>query len=141
MNIQSLSLHPDFCWLTEAYVRANAWYPVSHLVREENPRYMYHRMWGKLPCKSITEYRSGDIIIFNVYDEEMPYDRFRTISQQDIDDLFSGPPSNAPIKTKEEFIASLFETTRLLPVGVVVHQPGIVENLDSLEMSLLLAKI
>jgi len=95
-------------WLTEEYVRGNAWHPVPELLLEDGIH--HHRKWGAIPARSRNEFRAGDIIIFDEwnhnFDEHDRYesDRFYTVTERDIQDYLDCGRD-------------------LLPSGVVVHPP------------------
>lgn len=100
-------------WLTEKYIKKNSWYPVCDEWLQ-NYSYFLHfednRFFGKIPWKSRDEFKPGDIVIFNEFNEwddkgEYDTDRFYIISKGDIEEYKSGERD-------------------LLPVGVVVHPPN-----------------
>lgn len=105
-------LKEKYPWLTEKYIRENAWHPVvDEWLKDlpENGLSYTESPFGQVPCKSRDEFKPGDIIIFNEYDEwedEEDYqtDRFLLIEQEDIDQY-------------------LRKERELLPVGIVVHPP------------------
>jgi|GEM_PF-3024133 len=118
-------------WLTERYVRLNAWQPVCHWVPDDKPEFTEHREWGIIPCKSRTEFRAGDVILFDEYNEgedggEYWNNRFYRVSQEHIDKIFGGRPLNLGRRTttKRELIETIAMETTLLPVGVAVHPPA-----------------
>ena len=101
----------DAPWLTEQYVRENAFYPVccEELLRTPIPLRFKETQFGNIPIKHRDEFRPGDIIIFNEYNSwtengEYATDRFLRIHEEDIEDY-------------------LDEKRSMLPVGVVVHSP------------------
>ncbi len=128
-------------FLTEEYIRNHAWYPVDRFFLEEQPEFIDHRLWGRIPCKNRTEYRAGDIIVFVDYRTNELGDRYLIVSQQHIDEVFSGSPENR-IRTKEQLMRHLAEKTELLPVGVVVYPPSTnTIYIDRRDASLLLTRL
>ena len=106
-------LKEKYPWLTEKYVRENAWHPVVDEWLKDLPEdslFNTESPFGHVLCKSRDEFKPGDIIIFNHYDEwedeeeGWQTDRFLLIEQEDIDQY---------VRNERE----------LLPVGVVVHFP------------------
>lgn len=100
-------------WLTRDYVMKNAWYPVCDEWLQNSPKksqYNIESEFSRVPWRSRSEFKSGDIIIFNEYDEweedgEFYSDRFLIITEEDIREYHEG-------------------ARNLLPVGVVVHSPA-----------------
>lgn len=105
-------LKKRYPWLTEEYVRKNAWHPVVDEWLKDIPGgslFNTESQFGQVLCKGRDEFKPGDIIIFNEYDEwedEDGYqtDRFLLIEQEDIEQYQRGERD-------------------LLPVGIVVHLP------------------
>lgn len=108
-------MQEKFPWLTEDYVKKNAFHLEPFTIEEmekRKPLFLKHRQWGNIPCKSRDEIRVGDIIIFDEYEET---DRFLEVDYEMIQEYWQGKDN-------------------LLPVGVIVHPPGkklalLVENL------------
>jgi len=103
----------DAQWLNREYVKKNGWYPVcdEHLQNSPEEMRFENTSFGELPWKSRSEFREGDIIIFNEYEERAvdgkhETDRFIRIYEEDIKAYLKGERS-------------------LLPLGVVVHPPTI----------------
>ena len=91
-------------WLTAKYVANNGWYPVCDEWLQ-NPEASH----SPIPWKSRSEFRPGDIIIFDEYEErtlngKYDTDRFMVVGKEDIEEYERGERG-------------------LLPCGVVVHPP------------------
>jgi len=126
----SVPAYMNLPWLTERYVGLNAWLPVARWIPDDKPEFAEHSQWGIVPCKSRTEFRAGDIIVFDEYDDriengEYCSGRFYRVPQEHIDELFFGIPLNLKKRTKDELKMIIAKRTCLLPVGVVVHPPSI----------------
>lgn len=99
-------------WLTIEYIKKNGWYPVCDEWLQNHPsnfQFEDNKFFGKILWKSRDEFKPGDIVIFNEFDEwddEDGYntDRFLRIYKEDIE-------------------AYQYGKRDLLPVGVVVHPP------------------
>lgn len=107
-------MQEEFPWLTEDYVKKNAFHSEPFSVEEmekKKPFFLKHRQWGNIPCKSRDEIRVGDIIIFDEYEEKntgqenFETDRFSEVYDEMIQEYWQGKND-------------------LLPVGVIVHPPG-----------------
>lgn len=117
-------MQEKFPWLTEDYIKKNAFHSESFTIEEmekRKPFFMKSRYWGNIPCKSRDEITVGDIIIFDEYEEiNVGQDDFETDRFSEVD-----------YEMIQEYIRG---SNDLLPVGVVVHQPRkkfafLVENL------------
>jgi len=98
-------------WLTTEYVKNNGWYPEPDEVLEQIlPAFRFvMTKFGEIPIGSRDEYRPGDVILFEEFDEWEDGDRYNTdrfyvLEAEDIEQYRRGERD-------------------LLPVGVVVHPP------------------
>ncbi len=91
-------------WLTEAYIKVSGWYPIS----EDGRSYLVKTRFGQLPCRSRSEYRAGDVIVFDEFSDQ--FDRIHIVTEEDIKEYEEGKRD-------------------MLPCGVVVHRPSV--SIDS----------
>ena len=101
----------DMPWLTAEYISNNGWHPVPDEWLNYDPEMQFQdTRFGSIPWKSRKEFRPGDVIIFDEYNEWLSEngtrcnDRFYTVDKRDIKEY----------ERKKRL---------LLPVGVVVHPP------------------
>ena len=102
----------DASWLTIEYIQKNGWYPVCDEWLQHYPDGMHFEDtgYGEVPWKSRSEFKEGDIIIFDEYrewEDEGKYetDRFMRVEKEDIEEYERGERD-------------------MLPCGIVVHAPA-----------------